>query len=95
MTEPTMQKGKDSTGGLPLTVVGFFLYALAGLPVLFGGLIMPIYAVALLGLFWVVGLVLAIRWRERRMAFLALPFLMVAVWFGVAWFGETFLDWTA
>jgi hypothetical protein len=29
------------------------------------------------------------------MAFLALPFLMVGVWFGVAWFGETFLDWTA
>jgi hypothetical protein len=78
-----------------VTVIGFVLYAAAGLPILFAGLIMPWYGVAFLGLLWVIGLVLAIRWRERTLAFLALPFLMVGLWFLTAWAGETFLGWTA
>jgi len=77
-----------------VTVVGFVLYLAAGFPFLFGGLIMPGYAVGILGLVWLAGLLLAIRWRRRR-GLLALPFIVVGIWLAVAWLGDTFLDWTA
>jgi hypothetical protein len=91
-TPPLEEKPQTST---LVTVVGFVLYAAAGLPILFAGLIMPWYGVAFLGVLWVIGLVLAIRWRDRTLVFLALPFVMVGLWFLTAWAGETFLGWTA
>ncbi len=85
-----------AAAGSPIvTVLGFVLYAAAGLPILFAGLIMPLWAVAALGVVWVIGLVVAVRLRENRPVFLALPFVMVGLWFLTAWAGETFLGWTA
>ncbi len=78
-----------------VTILGFVLYAAAGLPILFAGLIMPLWAVALLGAIWLIGLVAAIRERHNRLVFLALPFVMVGLWYLTAWAGETFLGWTA
>jgi len=78
-----------------VTVVGFILCFAAGLPILVGGLIMPGYAVGLLGLIWLAGFIFAIRWRDRRGLFLVFPFITVAIWFAVAWLGDTFLGWTA
>jgi hypothetical protein len=82
-------------GGLVVDVFGFALYALAGYPVLVGGLIMPLWAILLLGAVWMVGLFLAIRWRRQRNRFLALPFIMFAIWLATAYLGETLLGWTA
>jgi hypothetical protein len=82
-------------GGLVVDVIGFALYLVAGYPVLVGGLIMPLWAILLLGVVWVVGLFLAIRWRKQRNRFLALPFIMFAIWLATAYLGETFLGWTA
>jgi hypothetical protein len=76
-------------------VIGFALYLTAGYPVLVGGLIMPLWAILLLAVVWVVGLFLAIRWRKQRNRFLALPFIMFAIWLATAYLGETFLGWTA
>ena len=56
---------------------------------------MPYWAVAVLGVIWVIGLLAAIRWRNSRPLFLALPFAIVGLWFLTAWAGETFLGWTA
>jgi hypothetical protein len=89
----TQGPDRDRTGSI-VTVVGFVLYLAAGFPFLFGGLIMPGYAVGILGLVWLAGLLLAIRWRRRR-GLLALPFIVVGIWLAVAWLGDTFLDWTA
>jgi hypothetical protein len=82
-------------GGLVVDVIGFALYLAAGYPVLVGGLIMPLWAILLLAVVWVVGLFLAIRWRKQRNRFLALPFIMFAIWLATAYLGETFLGWTA
>jgi hypothetical protein len=82
-------------GGLVVDVIGFALYALVGYPVLVGGLIMPLWAILLLGAVWMVGLFLAIRWRRQRNRFLALPFIMFAIWLATAYLGETLLGWTA
>ena len=89
-------QSEEAPGQNPLiTIAGFVLYAAAGLPILVGGLIMPWYGVAFLAVLWVIGLVLAIRWRDRTLVFLALPFVLVGLWFLTAWAGETFLGWTA
>jgi hypothetical protein len=86
---------RRAPGGLIVDVIGFALYALAGYPVLVGGLIMPLWAILLLGAVWMVGLFLAIRWRRQRNRFLALPFIMFAIWLATAFLGETLLGWTA
>jgi len=77
------------------TALGIVLYIASGLPFLFGGLIMPGYAVIGLAVVWLIGLVVVIRWRERRPLFFALPFVMLGLWFTVAWVGENFLGWSA
>jgi hypothetical protein len=97
MTEANPTQSAPDTGTSTLvTVIGFVLYLAAGLPYLVGGLIMPWYAVGVLWAVWVVGLALAIRWRNtRRTLFLALPFIALGIWFAVSWLGDTFLGWTA
>ena len=62
-------------------VIGFALYAAAGFPILVAGLIMPLWAVMVLAVIWLAGL--------------ALPFIVVAIWWATAYLGETFLGWTA
>lgn len=86
---------ESAPGGLPVDVIGFALYLAAGFPVLVGGLIMPLWAIMVLAVIWVGGLYLAVRWRRQRNRFLALPFIMFAIWLATAYLGETFLGWTA
>jgi len=78
-----------------LVVLGFLLHLAVGVIVLFSGLIMPGWAVALLGLLWLVALAVAIRWRSRPPVVVLVPFVMLAVWLLTAWAGELFLGWTA
>jgi hypothetical protein len=81
--------------GVVAAVVGFLLHLAVGAWVLVGGLIMPAWAVLAMVILWAGVLVLAIRWRRRPMLVLAAPLATLAIWFLVAWAGDTFLGWTA
>lgn len=71
-----------------LAVIGVF-YASAGL-------VAPLWAVIALLVFWVLLVVLGIRWfRRRPLRVLPLPFVAVIVWLGVVTLGERLLGWTA
>jgi hypothetical protein len=78
-----------------VVIVGFVLHAAMGALILVSGLIMPLWAVGVLATLWVVALIAAIRWRGRPARVFAVPVVMLAVWLGVAWAGDRFLDWTA
>jgi hypothetical protein len=93
-TEQTANEQR-APGGLIVDILGFALYLVAGYLVLVSGLVMPLWAVLLLALVWVTGLFLAIRWRKQRNRFLALPFIIFAIWLATAYLGGTFLGWTA
>ena len=68
-------------------VVGFYYLA--------SGLMEPLWAIVLLGVWWVV-LTLAGVWLVRRRSYLVLlvPVVAVATWFGVMTFGGSVLGWT-
>lgn len=71
-----------------LAVVGIF-YASAGL-------VAPLWAVIMLMVFWVLLVVLGIRWfRRRPLRVVPLPFVAVVVWLAVVTLGEQLLGWTA
>jgi hypothetical protein len=93
-SEDTTSTGR-APGGIVVDVLGFVLYSVVGYIVLVSGLVMPAYAVILLGLAWLVGLYLAIRWRKQRNRFLALPFIMFAIILATAYLGGELLGWTA
>ena len=62
----------------------------------FAGLLMPVYAVAVLWLVWLALLALAVHWFRRRSRWvIAVPFIAAAVWYGVGIFGDLVLGWTA
>jgi hypothetical protein len=84
-----------STAAIVAAVVGFLLHLAVGGWIIVGGLIMPAWAVLAMMVLWGVALVLAIRWRRRPVLVLAAPPVMLAIWFLVAWAGDTFLGWTA
>jgi hypothetical protein len=89
--EPSKMTGR----ALVATVIGFLLHLAVGFWILVGGLIMPLWAVGAMEVLWVMALVLAIRWRHRPVHVLAVPLGTLAIWFLVAWAGETWLGWTA
>jgi len=60
-----------------------------------GGLIMPPSGVVGLGVVWLLALGVAIHWRRRPEAVIAMPFVMLALWFLVVWIGDALLGWTA
>lgn len=68
-------------------VVGFYYLA--------SGLMAPLWAIVLLGVWWVV-LTLVGVWLVRRRSYLVLlvPVVAAATWFGVMTFGESVLGWT-
>ena len=78
-----------------LLVLAFLLHAVAGFLVLVGDLIMPPWAIAVLGGIWV-GLlvVMVLKRRDPRWVF-PMPVVSVALWFAAAFLGDAFLDWTA
>jgi len=73
------------------------LLLLAVLPLyLASGLMVPMWAVVVLLMVWVVLFVLGIRWFARHpYRVLVLPFAAAAIWFAAIYAGEIFLDWTA
>jgi hypothetical protein len=78
-----------------LLALAFLLHAAAGFLVLTGGLIMPAWAVAVLGAVWVGLLVVMILKRRQRGWVFLMPLASVALWFAAAFLGDAFLDWTA
>ena len=84
-----------SLGSRLVVVLGFVLHVAMGAVVLVSGLIMPWPAVLALGAVWAVGLALAILWRARPWAVLAIPFIMLAIWAATAWIGESVFGWRA
>jgi hypothetical protein len=93
-SEDTTSTGR-APGGIAVDILGFTLYLVVGYIVLVSGLVMPAYAVIFLGLVWLVGLYLAVRWRKQRNRFLALPFIMFAIVLATAYLGGELLGWTA
>jgi hypothetical protein len=87
--------GGPSAGGRIAVVAGFVLQLAMGAVILVSGLIMPIWAVAVLGAVWVLATVHQVRSRTRPGMVLAIPFALLAVWLLSAWAGDAFLDWTA
>lgn len=76
-------------------ILGFaLLIAEAGL-VIVGGLIMPLYGVAIMAAVWIVAFALAIRARARATLVLLIPVAFLAIWLAVAWLGDVLLGWTA
>jgi len=78
-----------------LLALAFFLHAAAGFLVVVGGLIMPVWAVAVLGAVWV-GLlvVIVLKRRQASWAFL-MPLVSIVLWFVAAFLGDAYLDWSA
>jgi len=78
-----------------LLVLALFLHVAAGFLVAVGGLIMPAWAVAVLGAVWV-GLlvVIVLKRRQPRWAFL-MPLVSIMLWFAAAFLGDAYLKWTA
>jgi hypothetical protein len=87
--------GTGSVTRSAVVVVGFILEFGVGILILVSGLIMPIWAVIALGVVWLVGLIVAIRWRTKAAVVLAVPLAMIAIWVATAWVGDALLDWTA
>ena len=80
----------------PLFVVAVVIAALAQLVVGFfymaSGLMAPLWAIVLLGVWWVLLTYVGVRLVQRR-SYLV-PLVAVATWFGVMTFGEAVLGWT-
>lgn len=80
---------------------GAGLLGAAGLVVIFplylsSGLAAPLWAIALLLLFWAALATLAVRWWRTRPAWiLVLPFIGVGVWVLALTLGENLLGWQA
>jgi len=87
--------GSSSVARDIVVVIGFILELGLGILVLVSGLIMPIWAVVALGVLWIVGLIVAIRWRRNAAVVLAVPLAMIGIWVATAWAGDALLDWTA
>ncbi|MGH3490400.1 MAG: hypothetical protein ACRDP8_21130 [Actinopolymorphaceae bacterium] len=75
--------------GVVLLLPVLFLYAVSGL-------VAPVWAVVVLIGCWILLVLCAVRWvRRRPLVVLALPFVGVALWFGVISLGEALFGWTA
>lgn len=76
-------------------MLALLLHGIAGCLVLVGGLIMPVWAVVVLGVLWLALLVLIVIKRRRAGWAFAMPLVSVLLWFVAAFVGDTFLGWTA
>lgn len=95
MTEDTPPRGR---GALRILLGGLSLFAMLviGFVYLTSGLVAPLWAVAGLLIFWVILVVLGLRWfREHPWRLLALPVIAVLMWLVVITLGERLLGWTA
>lgn len=76
-------------------VLAWLIHAALGVTVPVSGLIMPIRAVMLLGLFWIAGVAVMIRFRRRPQLVVAVPMVSWTLWFTVVWIGDAWLGWVA
>ncbi|WP_344122464.1 hypothetical protein [Kocuria aegyptia] len=84
----------------PWFVVAVVIAALAQLVVGFyylaSGLMAPLWAIVLLGVWWVVLTLIGVRLVQRRSYLVLLvPVVAMATWFGLMTFGGSVLGWTA
>ncbi len=84
----------------PLFVVAVVIAALAQLLVGFfytaSGLMAPLWAILLLGLWWLILTYVGVLLVQRRSYLVLLvPVVAAATWFGAMTFGESVLGWTA
>ena len=95
-SEGTARSASPPSGAERLAVIpGFVLLVAMGAVILVSGLIMPYWAVAALGVVWIVAVAAAITWRARPLRVLVVPFVLLAIWAATAWAGDRFLNWTA
>ncbi|WP_309125122.1 hypothetical protein [Kocuria sp.] len=77
-------------------VVAALAHLVAGYFYLVSGLVAPLWAVVLLLVWWVVLTAVGVRLvRTRSYLVLLVPVVAAATWFGLLWFGEQVLGWTA
>ncbi len=76
--------------------IGLILFLAVGWLYLFSGLMVPVWAVGLLWVLYIVFLAVLIKiWRSNPWLVLAMPFVTYLVWVGVLLAGDIFLGWTA
>jgi len=79
-----------------VATVGVALLVVEASLVFSSGLVMPLWAVVLLGAIWLAALVLSIRWFVSRPVVVPLlPLVVVAAWFVMVTVGEQLLGWQA
>ena len=78
-----------------LLVLAIALHLVAGFLVFVGGLIMPTWALIVLGSVWLGLLVVMVLKRGQPRWVFAMPLISILLWFAAAFAGDAFLDWTA
>ncbi len=83
-------------GYVAAAVVAAAAQLVAGFFYLASGLVAPLWAVVLLLVWWVVLTAAGVRLvRTRSYLVLLVPVVAATTWFGLLWFGEQVLGWTA
>lgn len=83
-------------GAAVAVLVASLLQLVVGFFTLSSGLVAPLWAVVLLGVLWVAGVVALVRVARRRpLVTPAVPVVNGAVWWLVLTLGERLLGWTA
>jgi hypothetical protein len=81
---------------LLFALIGLALMGMVGIFVFASTLIAPVWAVVVMGAFWLAGAVWAwLRWRRSMFAPLLAAVVVGAVWIVVVNLGDVFLGWTA
>lgn len=76
-------------------VIAALAQLVAGFYYLASGLMAPLWAIVLLGVWWVILTLIGVLLVKRRSYLVLLvPVVAVATWFGVMTFGEAVLGWT-
>ncbi len=91
----TSPSSPRSIARIVVAVLACLVHAVFGVTVAVSGLIMPMGAVYLLGLFWIAGVAAMIRARHRPALMIVVPIVSWVVWFTVVWIGDAWWGWTA
>jgi len=96
LNAPAAPRKRDFPDGL-LSFGGLALHLIVGVfPFSASGLLAPLWAVIVLGLVWLAGLVIAIRLVRSRPRLVPLvPLVALVFWAGLMLVGDLLLDWTA
>jgi hypothetical protein len=90
------EEGDVGSGQTVLRWLGLILFVGTGFFYAVAGLVAPLIGVTLLWVIWVGLAVLLIRWwRGSAWKVFAVPYVAMAVWGAVLYFGDAVLGWTA